>query len=315
MEKSLRPENIVLLFSADVAPFSFGYPEPNVKKSVKCLTHVGFPETDIEKEISSSSKSGDFAPSKGSRNTLQEKELGISTLDKTFSANAKFYESSNCIHDDTLSMISSPWTTESWSWACDKCPDKFSSSYTAYDQDTMVFSHCTSTATILPNPSTSYGISICERDTNSNTTRTVFNVEAAGELSESCTFPVNGKEDTGSETISSWTSTLLDRAEDGVSAVLRVSYPWSPSSCVTTNKLSKTDSDLYPSSSATKGAVFGVSTDSTLPIPPYRCKVNQMTMTFPCSRVKVGVTAMEYLLMSTEQLDAYSIAGFESQII
>lgn len=293
-ERSLQPENIVLLLSADIVPFGFGYPEPNIKKSVKSLTYADPPETEVDKEISKCTKSGDFTPSKGSRNTIDEKVLNVST----FSSNAKKDDSTNCHQDDTLSMITSPWTTECLSWTCDGFSDKLSSSYMAYDADTVTVSHCTS-ASILPKSSTSYGLSICERNTNSNTTFTVFNFKTSQVPSESYHIPVSSKANT--DTISSWTSTLLDVSDDGISGMLRVNYPWSPSSCPATNRLSKTDSDWYPSSSTSEGVMFRDSTESTLPIGflPYISKVNKTTMT-SCSREPVGWSPMEYLIMSTE---------------
>lgn len=308
-----QPENIVLLLSADIAPFGFGYPEPNVKKSVKSLTYADPPEMEIDQDISACSRSGDFTPSKGSRNTVEEKILRDSMLD-TFSCNAKKDDSSNYIQDDTLSMIDSLRTVECLSWTCDGFSDKLSSSFVAYDAGTVTLSHCTSTTTILPKSSTSYGFSICERNTNSDTTCTVLNIKEAQVPSESYHIPVNGRKSIGS-IISSWTLASLDRS-DVVSGVLRIKYPWSPSSGATTNRLSsKTDSDLYPSSSATKDVMFRVSTDSTLPIPSHRSKVNTTTMTSPSSRMKLGLTPMEYLIMSTEQLDADPIVQLGSQII
>lgn len=312
MEKSFRsPENFVLLFSSDLYPFNFGYPEPNIKRSVKHLTYADLPKTGTDEKIS---QFGDFTPRQGSGNTLEEKELSVSMLDRTFSSNAQMDETSNCIHDDTLSLVSSPWTTESWSSTCDKGTNKFSSSYTAYDKDTIVKSQCTSTLTILPKSSTSYGISICERNTNSNTTCTVLDGrEELSAAEESCHIPVNSRHSADNDTGSSWTSTLLGRSEDGVSDVTTDNYPETPSSCPT-NRLSTMDSDLYPNSCATSGITFSTSTESTLPFPPFRPKVNKMTMTFPCGRVK-RLTPMEYLTMSIEQLDWDPMAGLGSQII
>lgn len=308
----LQPENIVLLLSADIAPFGFGYPEPNVKRSVKSLTYADPPETDIGEKISKCFKFGDFTPSKSSRNTGEE-ILNVSTLDSTFSSNATKDDWSNCVQDDTLSMITTPWTTDCMSWTCDGFSDKFSSSNMVYDADTIAVSHYTSTATVLPKSSTSYGNSICERNTNSDTTCTVFKLEAAQVPSESYYIPVDDRENIGSDTIGSWTSTLLDRLDDGVTGVLKVNYPWSPSTCPTTNRFSsKTDSDLYPSSSATKSGMFKVSTKSTLPILTYRSKANKTTMTSPCSRVKVVLSPMEYLTMCTEQFHAYPIVQLGS---
>lgn len=269
-------ENIVLLLSADITPFGFGYPEPNVRKSVKNLTYADLPEI----KISQCSKSGDFVPSISSQNTIEEKVLRISTFDSTLSLNAE-KDSSNCIRDDTLSMIASPWTIESLS--CDGFSDEFSSSFKAYDADTVTVSHYTSTATVLPKSSTTCGFPICERNTNSSTKSTVF--KPAHIPSESYHTPVNGRECTGSDVISSST-TLMDRSDDSVFGMLRVKYPWSPSTCPTSNRMSsRTDSDLYPSSSATKVAIFGVSTESTVPILPHRFKENKMTMTSPGTRV------------------------------
>lgn len=308
----LQPENIILLLSADITPFGFGYPEPDVKKSVKSLAYADPPESKIVENISKFSKSGDFTPIKGSGSTA-EKVVRDNTPDSTFSSNAKKDDSSNCSQDDTLNTITSPWTEECLSWTCDRFSDKFSSSYLAYEANTVTISRRTSTATILPKSSTSYGVSICERNTSSNTTCTVFNFQAAQGPSGSYHVRISGRETVDSDTVSSWTSTLLDRSDVRVYGVLKVKYPWSPSSCPSTNRLSS-DSDLYPSSSATEGVMSGVSTESTLPISPYTSKANKTTMTSSYSRVG-RLTPMEYLAMSTEQLDGDPKVQLGSQII
>lgn len=135
--------------------------------------------------------------------------------------------------DGTLSMITTPWTTESWI------------TDTSCEMD-FVWSHSDlSSLTVRPKTSTSYGTSTL-LDTFSKTTMTIYSFKEIDFDTESYSIHPLGQERTSnlSSTFSSWTIESFTSSgwlSDLSSKVVKVNYPWSPYT-----EMSYTDT--YPSS-------------------------------------------------------------------
>lgn len=141
--------------------------------------------------------------------------------------------------EDTLNMISTPWSTESWSLRSDiKLNESLNlSSAIFYSNNTGT----SSTLTILPKTSSSYGVSTA-LNTNTDSTFTLLSVMASPSDSISVRPKINKLRSTSH---SSWTVETFTSHDDWSldSTKVRVNYPWSPSTALSAT-------DKYPSTLA-----------------------------------------------------------------
>ncbi|CAH0400646.1 unnamed protein product [Chilo suppressalis] len=187
-------------------------------------------------------------------NSTCSKTQSTTTVKGAFS-----YNSSH--NDDTLSMITTPWSTESWSERIDENlpveDSEESSTFSSYtgSLDSLYAS------SIQPNSSTTYGIPSPDIYTDTKTSITLLNLYS---IKSSDNVTPSPKRNPSSDTFSSWTiqSFHSPGLQNSDSRIIKVKYPWSPET------ISDTDifSDVYPSSLASP-ALRKVSRESFIPSP------------------------------------------------
>ncbi|XP_072929658.1 uncharacterized protein [Epargyreus clarus] len=123
--------------------------------------------------------------------------------------------------DGTLSMITTPWTTESWI------------TDTSCEMDFAWSNSDISSLTVPPKTSTSYGTSTL-LDTFSKTTLTIYSFKEIDDFDaeSECIRPLNAERASDlSSTFSSWTIESFTSSgwlSDLSSNLVKVNYPWSP---------------------------------------------------------------------------------------
>jgi hypothetical protein len=181
-------------------------------------------------------------PSSDKSSTDQKSLTDYTTV--TWASNTRTYStsaletnaetSSSSLTEDTLNMISTPWSTESWN-------DTTSDTYGTMSSLISWPSTEDTSVTVHPKSSTSYGVTTPAMNT-SGATVTLLNARTP--FSDSHTFrPLLKQKSSRSDTFSSWTiesftSTGLPATDTNV---MRVNYPWSPKTVVS-------GTDVYPSS-------------------------------------------------------------------
>ncbi|CAG9789522.1 unnamed protein product [Diatraea saccharalis] len=170
--------------------------------------------------------------------------------------------------DDTLGMISTPWSTESWSEKFDINfmirDNTLSSSFSTWTGSSL---DSLSTESILPNSSTTYGMTSPEIKTESNTTLMLLKRDSSRSSND---FKLLPKGKFSAETYSSWTigsfyySPCLQNLE---SHTVKVNYPWSPNTITSTTDMCTTS--VYPSSIASP-TVHKISKESFTTSPTFQ---------------------------------------------
>ncbi|XP_028160801.1 uncharacterized protein LOC114353153 [Ostrinia furnacalis] len=185
-----------------------------------------------------------------------------SISDRTYSTSA--FETdietfSSTLTENTLSMISTPWTTESWTVGTLDSNALGSSAFSWPCSDETM-----SSFTDLPNTSTSYG-AVSPPLNSSKTTVTIL----CGGGSCSDSVPIkpltrqNSKMQSTPDTFSSWTVETFTSSgwvSDIDSQVVKAKYPWSPSTTLS-------GTDIYPSTldslTSRKGSRVTIATTAT----------------------------------------------------
>lgn len=163
-------------------------------------------------------------------------------------------ESSGSLTLNTLSMISTPWVTESFD------VKTFTEPATLSDMSSLIWdTDMASSTTVQPRTSSSYGAISPPLRTDCDTTLTILCNGVTVSTSPSLKPPP--REHKTPDTISSWTLEYFTSSgciTDVDSTVVRAKYPWSLDTA-----MSGTDLDLYPSTkslTARKGSRATIST-------------------------------------------------------
>lgn len=149
--------------------------------------------------------------------------------------------------DNTLNMISTPWSTESWSEEsmAEACFLR-GETYSKPDQNTLPYTssslHPVSTSsdgiTLDINSASGITITILEM----NEPRSCFSIKLDPVLSETKTQIDKRRYRDSSSTLDSWTvESFTSLMEYSDSNIVKVRYPWSPSTC-------QSGTDIYPDS-------------------------------------------------------------------
>ncbi|KAL0868876.1 hypothetical protein ABMA27_007216 [Loxostege sticticalis] len=165
-----------------------------------------------------------------------------SDANSTYSTSAFESNVSSTLTVNTLSMISTPWSTESWNMGTlDEfdSKDAISSSIFSFSDETISISN----TTLLPRSTTTCG-PVTPPFPSSRTTVTVLNVNSVNTISNSVKPMTRQSSKVQSETFSSWTVETFTSpgwVTELNSKVIKVKYPWSPNSVMS-------GTDIYPSS-------------------------------------------------------------------
>lgn len=169
-------------------------------------------------------------------------EFSTKTYSSSYYSYSSLQATLDCVDStlDTLEMVTSPWSTETWDTP---------SVTLSYDIYQSIYGKITTSTN--PKSTTSSEVSCPERNTSSKTTATVMNTVETESLSEeiSTAFGFTSSSDSG------WTVISFSRSDgnENFQPQLKVKYPWSPTS------LSDSTS-LYPNSTETISSVFSVPT-------------------------------------------------------
>lgn len=186
----------------------------------------------------------DLTLSSSSQLDLSSRNTTLSnTSSSDFSASISSADLSSSNTDNTLNMISTPWTTESWS---EESMAEAFETYSEPDQNTIPYT----SSSLQPVSTSSDGITL---DINSasgitvtilemNEPRSCFSIKLDPVLSETKTQIDKRRYIDSSSTLDSWTvepfTSLMEYSD---SNIVKVRYPWSPSTC-------QSGTDFYPDS-------------------------------------------------------------------
>ncbi|XP_012545473.1 uncharacterized protein LOC101736091 [Bombyx mori] len=166
-------------------------------------------------------------------------------------------ETTTVTTEDTLSMISTPWSSETW--------------------DSAVFNSANSEKTLTPKSSTSYGATTPFFSVSSKNTLTLL--ESAVSLNESHVMKptIRATQSMSSGTLSSWTLESFTSTGLIDSDILKVEYPWSPCTDMSGTDVYPSSVDTFESRKGSRAAMNTLSKRELFPM-NYLCTPHEDTV-------------------------------------